>query len=288
MRMTGNDAEQPSFLVRWAAEKLGVQPNSEAPELRAAFLKLLRNKDNNLLASSRKAWQILSRAPAAMAWPPADDELRQAEEAALRAEVEAFAGHYWALAPNERRQRWQELKVRCSGFRMLRTWLTRLEAGLLLEPPPPELDGKTIELARHLQELFVLLPPARAHLRQQILADFQEDISTWQRTARRLRQRHPRLAALEPSLVNTLATWHRKQRYLRQMRVLLKKVPPPVKPATKTEKFIWTIWVVTLAIAFGLRISGSISIDVLGIVCMIGLGIAYAVGWWSKRCQPND
>jgi hypothetical protein len=218
---TGTGPEPPEASRRWAAEQLGVGPDASPREARAAFLRLLLRTNFVPPVRCCRAWRLLSD-PAGAA-PPDPDALLD-EEGRLRQEVEGFAGQFWGLTPEERRQRWQGLSARCAGLPALRAGLGQLEAGLAVGPVDPTRDGEPVaELAGAVRELFVLRPADRASARQELLLRLRRDLPTWQAAARRLRKRHPEIDALAPGLLTAVESWHLRERHLADMRLRLER-----------------------------------------------------------------
>jgi hypothetical protein len=231
--MTGIDREQQDRRLRWAAAELGVRPDAPPEEVRAAFLRRLADEEFVPPPSWRWAVEALTRrGPDGPSEARADAEASRAEEERLREEVEAFTEQFWALAPAERGSSWQHLAARCGFSPPLRARLEQLRPGLDAGPAPR--DGteppEVVELAAHIQDLFVLRPGPRARARREVLAGIRGRIAEgnsnptnfaawanrldlirvrideWQAAARRLRKRYRALAALETQLLEEVAT----------------------------------------------------------------------------------
>lgn len=92
------------------------------------------------------------------------------------ADVRAFAAEFWALAPADRRARWEALTARAAG--PAAGWLRELRPALDEIPTAPA-DPATAELAGLVRELVVLPPRARAARRAAWLTEYAAELPLW-------------------------------------------------------------------------------------------------------------
>ncbi len=198
----------------WLAEvleQLGLPRSASAAEARVALLRQLPEQG----FVPPPAWQQAVSWMLQPAQKPliADEEVRQAAEAAVRADVEKLAVEFFQLAVAERQRRWNELMARCNGLPALYARLKALEAGLdITGELTDHREPKLRELSVLLRELFVLRPVERARRRQAFLERIKPDPQSWERAAQRLRRHHADWADLEPVLVDQLARWSAEQK----------------------------------------------------------------------------
>lgn len=192
--------ESPDARAR-AADLLGVPPESSPAEARAAFLKRLEQVDFVPPPHWVAGLALFGVTPA----PGAAAALEQSGRESLRAEVDDFARQFWSLAPDERKGRWSALRDRCEGEPALHRRLAQLGAGLDVEAREFWIgDGFGTTLAGLVQELFPLPPLERAARRQAWFDALAGSPVGWQRAADQLRQEAPRVAALEPVLLERI------------------------------------------------------------------------------------
>ncbi len=248
--MTGIDPDRLRRRLRWAAGQLEVAADASADDVRAAWLRRLEEDD--FVPPDEARWALaalLDRQPKGAAQEHADRAASLAEEDELRQEVDAFAGHFWDLPPPQRRGRWQELRQRCAFSAALRGRLQLLEAGLDVGSLPGEVgaDGRLIELAAQVCDLFVLRPGPRAQARQALLGRLGQEQQEWAAAARRLRQTQPGLACLGVDLLDELE--------------VVRKIPPRPPRSRVPESAAsgdatmprWLIWVAIFIACGGLR-----------------------------------
>jgi hypothetical protein len=194
---------------RWAADQLGVAPDTPPAEARTVFLRRLPGSD----FVPAPAWCAATAAFLGRALPGSIAAVPPADGDAARAAVAEFTERFWTLLPAERRGRWRELMDRTSADPLLAGRLQRLEAGLDLPnavadsgPPRPR------EIAVMAQTLFVLDPMRRAARRREILDNLPPPASGWELAARHVQHNYPRHAALDPALITRLSAGARRVR----------------------------------------------------------------------------
>ncbi len=228
---------------RRAADVLGVPPDAPAAA-RAAFLRRLPRAGFVPPPHWLDAVRTLTGRPAPEeAVAPTPDPARLD---GLRAEVEGFAGQFWALPPGERRRRWQNLIARCAIDPPLAARLRRLEAGMDLPAGGEVAVGRSGQLAEAVRRLFVLRPAERAAARRRYLN------GRWEAAARELLACRPALAALEPDLIDRLAHWTENRRQRTLIRQLGRRTVPAFRAARVrgSAPFVGTLIGVVLAIVW--------------------------------------
>jgi len=200
-------ATQNEHDTQWAARTLGVAP-SDSSAARAAFLQCL------LAAGFVPPPEWVTAIRTITGAPVAENEGIVAEpaqfhdgEQQLRAEIDEFARRFWTLSPGDRRAEWQTFLGRCDGYPALAARVRRLEPGLDVAAVPSTETTDVAELAREVQELFVLGPAERAARRRELLDDRLQRFAEAEAAARRLRKQRPNVAALEPVYVKRLANY---------------------------------------------------------------------------------
>ncbi len=209
---TGIEPERPAWEAEWAAGLLGVPPGANPSEARAAFLRRLPEVDFVPPPAWRRALGILDGCPAHGPDDPSFyfHEMLAAEDR-LRAEVDTFAGRFWALDPAERRRTWNGLSARCSAFPALGSWLERLEPALPVKPVfPVPMDPQVSELLRRTQELYVLRPGEAAREHREYLRQMRRDRGSWRNAVQTLRRVYPDFAALAGPLLSDLESTRKK------------------------------------------------------------------------------
>jgi hypothetical protein len=199
----------------WAADHLGLDPDTPPREARAAFLRALPESDFVPPETWHEAVRVLSRSGAA--GPPGAQALADFEEW-LRDAVEEFAADFFRLPAAARRQRWQELVRRCTWSPPLSARLWALEPGLDIDRTR-QVTGhpRAASLANHVYDLFVLRPADRATRGRAVVDVMRGEMAEWEAAARHLQDKYPAVAALEPGLVGRLAHWSlRRQRAARK------------------------------------------------------------------------
>lgn len=133
-------------------------------------------------------------------------EYQRAYERWLRKAMEAFAGDFFDLPPARRQAVWIEFSEASAPYPQLRARLEQLRPGLELDLAGlRESDPRVRKLANWIAGLFTSRPLTAATMRRRFLRSTEADIAGWQRAARRLRRRHPKIAALAPGVVEQLA-----------------------------------------------------------------------------------
>jgi hypothetical protein len=118
-----------------------------------------------------------------------------------RGEVEGFAACFFALAPAERRQQWQDLMQRCRFSEAARQRLADLEPGLKVVVPE---GGDLQVLAGRLTEVFTTAPPRQAAVRARLVADLRAEQPRWQAAGKQLARQSTVLTRLEPEALHQL------------------------------------------------------------------------------------
>lgn len=184
----------------WAHKKLFLMPPASAEHARRAFVHRLLAEDFSPSPQNHAAWAVLrGQALPAASWLLEEAVLDQ--EAALRQEVEEFASSFFQTPPDKRRSDWQRLRTYCQAHPNLLSRIDLLEEGLDLYLKEIEGDPAVRELAETVGKLFVMAPGEAAVRRRAILA---APLDRYPAAARSLREQYPRIAALEPGLLDGL------------------------------------------------------------------------------------
>jgi len=191
----------------WAAEQLGVPPESAPEVCTTAFLRRLAEEDFVPPPRLRQAWEFAARGSSE--GRPTLPWLDSAAEEDLRGRVEEFAGQFFNLPPEQRSALWERLYADARRWPRLETRLRQLKPGLTVEfAPLPALGVREAKLIQWIRELFPLPLDERAQRRREMLRDeVGNDIRPWQKAARRVRRRQRVMASLAPDLLVPLATW---------------------------------------------------------------------------------
>ncbi len=232
----------------WAAAQLEVPPDAPPADARAALRCRLADDDFVPPWGVQQAGEILlqgNRSNLAQA------QARLEEEQRLWAEVDDFAGEFFDMPPEKRRRRWQSLRVAGAFSPLLTARLRALEPGLNVLPPG-EAAPDVAELARHVCDLFVLRPAARAAHRQTLLLHMKADIRRWQAAARVLRPLP--VAALLPDFVDYVA--YRETRLRQQAKAMAKRQKAAELAAVGTSgtnpSGSWTWVLIVVGIVLGI------------------------------------
>jgi hypothetical protein len=217
-----------------AAQELGLPSSAGSAEARGAFLRLLPAADFVPPPDWLCAYEALAEQRLPGMENGSEARALLTEEECLRDDVEAFAAEFFSLGVSERQSRWQELDGPCAAFAGLAARLRDLKPGLAIDQWPEEgADFLVIRLAAHIRDLFPQRPLPRALKRQAVIADMKHEMATWQPAARRLSNRFPAIAGLEPELIRRLSAGpaQRKQR----APVPAPAPPPPIPTSYDTK-----------------------------------------------------
>lgn len=202
---------------QWARWVFQIAPEVPAEAIREEMLRALAHR--GFLAPT--VW----RDAMALVQPPPDDqaaerplpfEFHTAYERWLRRAMESFAGDFFDVPVARRSAVWNEFAQASAAYPRLLARLDYLRVGLDVDPSAlRESDPHVRRLAGWITGLFASRPLTAAAMRRQFVRATEADVSAWQRAARRLRRRHPQIAALTPGLVEELAEAKRRRARLR-------------------------------------------------------------------------
>jgi len=141
-------------------------------------------------------------------------------EAIFQAEVEEFCREFFELDPETRRAGWIMLRRQTSASPALTARLEELSRGL-------DVDCRTLlgqkpavqRVAALVREFFVLPPFERAVKRRAWLASHAADAKRLRRAAGRLAGSYPKIADLDPVLIQHLGTPGRPRSWRRRVRI---------------------------------------------------------------------
>ncbi len=207
---------------RWAAGLLGAHESASPEEAGRAYLRKLREQEFMPPFPLHGALRVFQQQPLSAA---AEEQVRVEEQTRLRAEVDAFANEFFRLPAAKRRERWNELLVRCRHLRTLSARLQDLNDGLDVDIGGVPMDESQVgKLAAHLVESFPLPRLGRAASRQAFLRVVENgtlpaDRKSWEKTARYLRGEWPSVAALDYNLVKQLSSLRRRLRRRDKMEI---------------------------------------------------------------------
>lgn len=195
-------------LVSWANQELGLSEPTDRRQLRSVVLDRLQSDSWLSAPSIQRAFEVLAHGPEgrkhALVGP--DDGLYfLAAEKRRRDSVETFAQQFFDLPPDERRNRWNALFRECADFPRLAHRLNALKPGLNAYLPESPDDASLRDLSRHLGELFTATPVARARKRLTPSTELAGTMAQWSAAARRLKQSHPQVAALDAKCLTDLS-----------------------------------------------------------------------------------
>jgi hypothetical protein len=189
---------------RISAGLLGVAPGTSAREARATFLRRLERAD--FLPS--EAWCIgllgLDPIEHGGGFRGALQARANSHRAALLAELNRFREQFWNLEPQTRELRWEKFLERSSHHPWLIRQVKALKSGLTIDANEFEhCDGMQMEIAGIIRDTFALAPIERANRQNAWIASLKSAMS-WRLTARFFKSLHPRIAALDPMLLERL------------------------------------------------------------------------------------
>jgi hypothetical protein len=244
-------------LKKWAAEQLHVDIDASREQIRAAYLRGVKDQHGGANLAAREAMLILTGRAAAAKLTLAVE----ANEQKLLRDIDAFAEYFFAMPVPLRKHGWTKLSSRASGFPRAELRLHELANGLEIVPPPADADVAKARLILMVTELFVLRPPQRACRRQQWLSEIKSNSEwiTFTKAAAALRDDHPIIAALEPDLIAQLAEADAAKIAKRDLsRRIQMTAKPPVVQKEPASRIPWLV-VVAVVLILGRLIGGTSS-----------------------------
>ena len=153
----------------WATERLGVPADASITDARLAFLATLETSDLVSSTELRTALQLREACDKLKGLPGrALIEFRKSQTKELRRAVEAFAQRYWSVAPAQRRVEYAQLFAQASRIPLVGARLKSLCEGLAIEAVPDGAGDAVQDLARQIQEMYVLRSLDRAVRRHEL------------------------------------------------------------------------------------------------------------------------
>jgi len=245
-----------------AAEMLSVPASNSFAEAKSSFLDRLQQVDHQPPENWCTGLALLDDRNQLAKRPIAAPGVERARRQLLRREVDAFAADYWNYLPEERKSRWQALTDAIENEPALTTHLRHLANGLEVSADQFEgFQGKTANLAMTIKELFPMRPPQQAARRREWLMETADSPTLWMNSAIRLRENAPKVANLEPAILNVLAG----RAAQKTMRPPTRYQPVrPIHPTTVQSKTsnnwgYWAIAVVVFAMLKGIFSTSSSS-----------------------------
>ena len=245
--MTDPALEHQADYQKWAAEKLGVPPDSEPAETARAFLKMLEQSD---LACSREVFVAyackagLEQSIHQRDW--AERIRGRDRERTLLTMIEDFARRYWALPPADRRLEFEKLNVVAASAPRALLRLEQLRDGLDVAGVR-EGDQGLMGLVKAVQEIYVARPGERA-LRRQALAASLRSQNDGAVQLRLMLRKHPEIASLETDLTPRVILDAAARDYtnLANSKLLSESLPEPklgaeYRKPSLTEKLFWVL-----------------------------------------------
>ncbi len=229
----------------WAAERLGIRPDSSARDFSVALLSRVEEDDFVPPLVVRQAWEVAVGKQASEPFPL--DELLEDE---LHSDVENFARQFFEMPVPDRVRAWRQLFEQAASWPRLKARLTNLRPGLQVEfPAVSAKNPHAQELIASARELFILPPAQRALRRREILRQsLQTQLRPWQNAARTIRWRYRSIAALSPDLILSLAASRRTIARARRNYTLRLSAPAP--KTTGMRRRVSTAWLVVVLVIF--------------------------------------
>jgi hypothetical protein len=209
--MSSRDADATDAArKRRAMEAIGVARTATPAEIQAGIVRHIRDMDFALASRDRDAIDVLCGRSLA-AGDALEEEARRAVLSELRRDVQEFAVAFYDLPTHERRERWEVLRSACASEPVLTERLHAMEPGLSIDRGAiSDRSQSVLILAHSLCEMFVRPPRSRIlrghELLENIISGRQKPRDDWVRVAKRVKKRHPEIAALEPQLISRLAS----------------------------------------------------------------------------------
>jgi hypothetical protein len=224
--MTNPTAEMPAW-HSWAWKQLGAPPEASNGEANLAAFAVLEKSDFEPPSELRPALQ-LKQTLDNPATPPerALVAFQKSNVQALRESIEKFAENYWSMAPAGRQEMHQRLVAEAKDVPLANLRLEGLREGLTIEAISETEDDPTRELARKVQDLYVLGPLERAVRRHELAASLRNQAGGTV-ALQLLPEDFPDTARLDRSLNSRIVELPRK------LKPTLKHLeePAPVNPA---------------------------------------------------------
>lgn len=194
----------PAAIEKVAAELLGVPIDSTPQAFRAAFLTRL-DRVGFVPPETWCAGLAGSGKPVSSSGLRfASTALSDARHAALGKDIELFRSAFWTLECSARSNQWQALYEQCGQDNWLRRNLLALRPGLLTRASAFGLmTGMQASIAEMIRDSFPLRAVERANRRNSWIASL-DGQKAWGQQACFFRQAHPKLAALDPELLERL------------------------------------------------------------------------------------
>lgn len=244
-------------LRQWAANLLGLPPDTTRDEARTAILRRLPEEQFLPPTDWRSAWDVLATPPSAAM--PSSPIAWYVEDGQLRRQLAEFVDKFWEHELVERRQHWQELLDRAAEHPLVVARLRRLEPGLDVSAATVG-DEPTAELAAEVRAQFVLPVTAAATRRRRFLERVRGQPRPWLQAAHRLRAERHDLARLTPDLLKEVLALTRRafaqarrvrSRVFRALMTPLGQSPGPAAPRkSSTNSRNWTVVLFVLMVVF--------------------------------------
>ena len=209
----------------WAAEQLGLEPESDVAQVRRAIWSHLAESGFGAHDSRIEAADVLLAGHGAMLakttdGPASNPAFQQGFEQSLATEIAEFEGQFFELNVLERQARWSSLADRTERFPPLHWRMHRLESGLSVDLFRFDgQNGKAGQVAEWCGELFVLGPKLRSTQKIEILSQLQDGGSKDLIDAARQICRYGRHPKLQPWRQTSFAELtHHKQLLRRRAR----------------------------------------------------------------------
>jgi len=233
-----------------AAGYLDLPAGSSPAAARSAFLSRLQRSDY-LPAENWVAGVVLLDDSGKMPEEPMlFKAAAQSRRQLLNQQLDAFAGQYWQLPPEERQRRWNEFCEVSQQSDASITFVQDLLIGLDVTLDGIDaLEGRTAELAQLIRDIYPLRLPERVARRRAWLTKTAKSPGLWQNSAARLRERMPALAALDPKLMALIAL-RAEDRVVMPARPLVRPEPVARKQEAdnSSKRFGWLIFFIVMIV----------------------------------------
>lgn len=242
-----------------ARELLGLAPDVDSDKCRRAALALLDEAGYEPSASWHDAVEILftleseQQSAGSRTSRPA---LRDAVEASLSGEIEAFAGGFFTFEPGERTRLWNALRKRARFSVRLSRRMEMLEPGLDIVAPSVELlePDRQSQLVRCVLTIFPLRPAARSANWIVARDAMRDSPREWEVAADNLVRADPKVAALVPDLIAECRS------FTSQLRTLARQKKSRRREAREQRWKRWRsvikatpVWMILLVVSLGAR-----------------------------------
>jgi hypothetical protein len=228
--MSNLTSEFPAW-QRWAWNQLEAPPEASSAEANLAAFAVLEKSDFEPPGDLRPALQ-LKRALDDSSSPPgrALAAFQKSNLQALCESIEKFAQNYWSMAPADRQEVHQRLFAEAKDVPLATLRLEGLREGLTMEAITGTEDDPTSELARSVQDLYVLAPLERAVRRHELAASLRNQPSGTV-ALQLLPEDFPETARLDRSLNSRIVEPPRKL----ELTLSHLEEPVPVNPARSNK-----------------------------------------------------